>query len=87
MLIINNDTKRKTYEHKKDKKKYPGKKWVITAAPLCTLLRIRDRTKTMSTHFVRNYRKHTHIFLIFSFLFFHIYIYIYIFLKKKPILR
>ena len=62
MLIINDKRQKlRTYI----KQMVFGQKWVITAAPLCILLRIRDRAKTMSTHFVRNYRKHTHIFFFF----------------------
>ena len=53
MLIINNNSKGKTTNIKGQK--ISGRKWVITAAPLCTLLRIRDRAKTINTHFVRNY--------------------------------
>ena len=66
MLIINNNTKGKTTNIKG--RKIFERKWVITVVPLCTLLRIRDRAKTISTHFVRNYRKH--IFFSFDFFLF-----------------
>ena len=67
----------------------PGQNGASTAAPLYTLLKIRNRVKTKDAHFVQDYWKRTifpffdfflfSIFWIFSFLFFSDFFFFYFF--------
>ena len=55
--------------------KYPGQNGASTAAPLYTLLKIRNRVKTKDAHFVQDYWKRT----IFPFFWFFFWIFLFYF--------